>query len=127
MTITEAARALRERVVWLEQLPERPLRGVILANEVVDALPCRRFSCTESGVRELGMALDAGCAEPAGRAAGLPRFSAAEAATDASLTRAYEEIVEQRLPISMSTRADFGDVVQRDGTAVPRGRYNTLS
>jgi hypothetical protein len=36
-------------------------------------------------------------------------------------------VVEQRLPISMSTRADFADVVQSDGTAVPRGRYNTLS
>jgi hypothetical protein len=36
-------------------------------------------------------------------------------------------VVEQRLPISMSTRADFGDVVQQDGTAVPRRRFNTLS
>lgn len=36
-------------------------------------------------------------------------------------------VVEQRLPISMSTRSDFGDVVQTDGTAVPRGRFNTLS
>ena len=36
-------------------------------------------------------------------------------------------VVEQRLPISMSTRADFGDVVQADGKTVPRGRYNTLS
>ncbi|HET9708052.1 MAG TPA: hypothetical protein VFP39_07095 [Gemmatimonadales bacterium] len=36
-------------------------------------------------------------------------------------------VVEQRLPISMSTRADFGDVVQADGRAVPRGRFNTLS
>ena len=36
-------------------------------------------------------------------------------------------VVEQRLPISMSTQADFGDVVQSDGTAVPRGRFNTLS
>ena len=35
--------SLRERVVWLERLPERPLRGVILANEVLDALPCQRF------------------------------------------------------------------------------------
>lgn len=35
-------------------------------------------------------------------------------------------VIEQRLPISMSTREDFGDVVQADGTAVPRGRYNTL-
>jgi SAM-dependent MidA family methyltransferase len=35
--------SLRERVVWLERLPERPLRGVVLANEVLDALPCQRF------------------------------------------------------------------------------------
>ena len=36
-------------------------------------------------------------------------------------------VIEQRLPISMSTRPDFGDVVQADGSAIPRGRYNTLS
>lgn len=48
---------LAERVVWLKRLPERPLRGVILANEVLDALPCRRF-VLEAGVpRELGVAL----------------------------------------------------------------------
>lgn len=38
--------ALRERVVWLERLPERPVRGVVLANEVLDALPCQRFVVT---------------------------------------------------------------------------------
>ncbi|HJS89352.1 MAG TPA: SAM-dependent methyltransferase [Steroidobacteraceae bacterium] len=47
---------LRERVVWLERLPERPIRGVILANEVLDALPCRRFTLSEGQVRELGVA-----------------------------------------------------------------------
>jgi SAM-dependent MidA family methyltransferase len=41
--------SLRERVVWLERLPERPLRGVILANEVLDALPCQRFVVAEGG------------------------------------------------------------------------------
>jgi SAM-dependent MidA family methyltransferase len=34
---------LRERVVWLERLPQRPIHGVVLANEVLDALPCQRF------------------------------------------------------------------------------------
>jgi len=48
---------LRERVVWLERLPEQPLRGVILANEVADALPCRRFTCRSGAVSELGVAL----------------------------------------------------------------------
>jgi SAM-dependent MidA family methyltransferase len=35
--------ALCERVAWLDRLPERPLRGVVLASEVVDALPVALF------------------------------------------------------------------------------------
>lgn len=50
--------ALLERVVWLERLPETPVRGVILANEVLDALPCRRFVVGgDAGVLELGVSL----------------------------------------------------------------------
>jgi SAM-dependent MidA family methyltransferase len=86
-------RPLRERVIWLERLPERPLRGVIVANEVADALPCRRFRCAENGVRELGMVPDAVTAESGRRVAASTRFTAAEAAADANLTRAYQEII----------------------------------
>ena len=50
---------LRTRVVWLERLPATPLRGVILANEVADALPVRRFGLRDGTVRELGVALSA--------------------------------------------------------------------
>jgi SAM-dependent MidA family methyltransferase len=46
--------SLRERVVWLGRLPERPLRGVILANEVMDALPCQRFVVAQSVASESG-------------------------------------------------------------------------
>jgi SAM-dependent MidA family methyltransferase len=49
-------REIRERVVWLERLPERPINGVILANEVLDALPCRRFTLRGGAARELGVA-----------------------------------------------------------------------
>jgi SAM-dependent MidA family methyltransferase len=57
--------SLRERVVWLDRLPERPVSGVVLANEVLDALPCQRFVVGGAGhppggdpraVRELGVA-----------------------------------------------------------------------
>jgi SAM-dependent MidA family methyltransferase len=61
---------LRERVVWLERLPERPLAGVILANEVADALPCRRFVYRDGALRELGVSLSG---------AGLFQESAADA------------------------------------------------
>ncbi|PZA00862.1 SAM-dependent methyltransferase [Gammaproteobacteria bacterium 2W06] len=41
---------LRDRVTWLERLPATPIRGVVLANEVMDALPVRRFQRTATGV-----------------------------------------------------------------------------
>jgi SAM-dependent MidA family methyltransferase len=51
---------LSERVVWLDALPAKPLRGVILANEVLDALPCQRIVVRGDEVRELGVAIAAG-------------------------------------------------------------------
>jgi SAM-dependent MidA family methyltransferase len=50
----------RARVVWLERLPQTPLRGVILANEVADALPVRRFRLRGGTLVELGVALAPG-------------------------------------------------------------------
>ena len=46
---------LRSRIRWLQQLPSSPLRGVILANEVLDALPCQRFVMREATVEALGV------------------------------------------------------------------------
>jgi SAM-dependent MidA family methyltransferase len=51
---------LRSRVVWLDRLPAPPLRGVLLANEVLDALPCRRFRITGPHIVEIGVALREG-------------------------------------------------------------------
>jgi SAM-dependent MidA family methyltransferase len=51
--------ALRARVHWLTALPEPGFRGVMLANEVADALPCRRFVLARDGVNELGVTVDA--------------------------------------------------------------------
>ncbi|HEY4213321.1 MAG TPA: SAM-dependent methyltransferase [Steroidobacteraceae bacterium] len=48
--------ALRERVVWLDRLPSTPIKGVILANEVLDALQFRRVVVREGGIAELGVA-----------------------------------------------------------------------
>jgi SAM-dependent MidA family methyltransferase len=85
--------ALRERVVWLERLPERPLEGVILANEVADALPCRRFAWHASGVTELGVAL--GQSSAAGSAPAEPSgLHEQGVAADAVLSRACDEILE---------------------------------
>jgi SAM-dependent MidA family methyltransferase len=53
--IARLPRALRERVTWLDHWPGHPVRGVILANEVLDALPCRRFALRSGALRELGV------------------------------------------------------------------------
>jgi SAM-dependent MidA family methyltransferase len=50
--------SLRDRVVWLDSLPETPVRGAILANEVLDALPFQRFRLHAGAVAELGVALE---------------------------------------------------------------------
>lgn len=41
--IKEELPHLFERVQWLERWPEQPFEGVILANEVLDAMPVHRF------------------------------------------------------------------------------------
>ena len=47
---------LLERVHWLERPPEQPFAGVILANEVLDALPVARFRWHEGTPEEMGVA-----------------------------------------------------------------------
>lgn len=49
---------LEHKVVFLEALPETPITGVVVANEVLDAMPCGRFSLTEEGLYEVGLKLD---------------------------------------------------------------------
>jgi SAM-dependent MidA family methyltransferase len=81
-------RTLRERIVWLGQLPERPLAGVILANEVADALPCHRFTWRDGGIRERGVALAHGATTQAGF-----EFRAAERSADAAFAAACAEML----------------------------------
>ena len=91
---------LRERVVWLESLPQSPLRGVMLANEVADALPCRRFTWRDGAVMELGVALAETTASAGGATGGAPEacgeeisFREQSAAAQAPLARACEGLL----------------------------------
>lgn len=43
---------------WLADWPEVPIKGVIVANEVVDALPVHKFLWTNSGVQEMRVTQD---------------------------------------------------------------------
>jgi SAM-dependent MidA family methyltransferase len=48
-------RSFGERLRWLDRLPKEPFSGVILANEVADALPVTRFIKRIDGPRPLGV------------------------------------------------------------------------
>ena len=68
---------LVRHVVWLEKLPGDSFDGVILANEVLDALPVVRFRWCGAGVEELGVV-------PAGGASGGFAWAARRAGADLS-------------------------------------------
>lgn len=53
-TIAARVPQLLDRVEWLEELPQG-LRGVLIANEVLDALPVQRFRIRGSQVNALGV------------------------------------------------------------------------
>src|SRR5690606_18832582 len=46
-------------VQWLDHWPEHPFQGLVLANEVLDAMPVHRFMLTDEEVLESYILLDA--------------------------------------------------------------------
>jgi SAM-dependent MidA family methyltransferase len=58
-TIAARAPHLLSRVQWLDMLPE-PFTGMIIANEVLDALAVERFAIRDGDVHALGVAYDYG-------------------------------------------------------------------
>lgn len=77
---TLAARVphLQERVVWLERLPAR-FSGLVLGNEVLDAMPVHLAAWREDGIHERGVALQDGAFAWAERPAPGPLLAQAKA------------------------------------------------
>ncbi len=57
-TVERHAPHLLERICWLDQLPEHPLQGVVVANEVLDAIPFQRFVVRDGGAVAVGVSID---------------------------------------------------------------------
>ncbi|MDZ7736574.1 MAG: class I SAM-dependent methyltransferase [Gammaproteobacteria bacterium] len=47
---------LCDRVEWLDRLPEQPVHGIVIANEVLDALPVHCIQLDENGMHEMVVA-----------------------------------------------------------------------
>jgi SAM-dependent MidA family methyltransferase len=76
--LADCAPHLEQRLEWLDTLPREPFAGVIIANEVLDALPVVRFRWRTGGCEELGVVESNGVLSWAGRPAGPPLSAACE-------------------------------------------------
>jgi SAM-dependent MidA family methyltransferase len=81
-TLQARAPQLLERVQWLDALPEN-LIGVVIANEVLDALPVQRFAIRSGQVNAVGVTWQLG------------KLDLSEVRADATLTQAVCEIEAQ--------------------------------
>lgn len=80
--LASLAPQLAGRIEWLSRLPASH-RGVVLANEVLDALPCQRFVWRNGAAHELAVGLDAaGALVWRERAAGAALRAAVEEVRD---------------------------------------------
>ena len=82
-TLGQHCPQLAERIVWLDSLPAEGFRGVILANEVLDAMPVQRFCIDYDEPHELRVGWDG------------KGFYLAEAAPDAALFTRLEGLRRQ--------------------------------
>ena len=125
------------RVRWLERLPEEPFAGAIVANEVVDALPARRFVMQAGRARPLGVGLAENrfvWREGPDDAHLAAQVAAVERATGAKLPDGYRSELRPELPAWLAalgaalsagavmlvdygfTRADYYRAERSDGT-----------
>jgi len=79
--IAAAAPEFLDRVEWLDQPPTTPWQGVLIANEVLDALAVERFRIGENGVEQLCVTQQEG------------RFNWARRTAPAQLKQAVEQVM----------------------------------
>jgi len=46
-----------EKVIWLDSILEKPIEGIVIGNEVIDALPFKRFKVVDHKIQEIGVSI----------------------------------------------------------------------
>jgi SAM-dependent MidA family methyltransferase len=136
------------RVRWLERLPETPLAGVVLANEVLDALPVARFIKQRGEALALGV-VDDGARFRWGEARRAPAVEAAVATLEQKLERVLPDGFRSEICLALPawvttvaasigrgsvltvdyglTRADYYHEQRTDGTLICHYRHRAHS
>jgi SAM-dependent MidA family methyltransferase len=117
-----------ERVTWLDQPPVAAWRGVLIANEVIDALAAERFRITPDGVEQVCVTLEAGSLAWAARPAPADLERAvrqAESSLDRPYPAGYCSEIRPHLPLwldALTNRMQRGLALFID-YGYPRGEY----
>lgn len=125
----EASAAAAGRIEWLDAWP-RDFAGIVIANEVVDALPFERFEVTADGPVGLGVCWDEGHFRETLLAAGpelVARLAAIEAAVGAPLPAGFRSEYCPSLEAwiaSMTASVQRGIVLLADYGLPRRERYH---
>ena len=100
-TLASRAAGHAARVKWLDRLPSDGFRGVILGNEVLDAMPVQRFCIAPRGPVPVYVAWDGG------------HFELREGPPDAALTSAVDELQrELQLFFPLGYQSEFNPHVK---------------
>ncbi len=106
-------RELAACVSWLDRLPDGGHRGVVIANEVLDALPVERFRRAGERIEELGVVVDGEGFAWAGRPAGAV-LGAAVAELETELGEPFGEGYASELsPLTAGFVAGLGAALER--------------
>lgn len=108
-TLTTRAPQLAERVRWLDRLPDPGFRGVIVGNEILDAMPVERFRITQDGPRPLHVTCEkdhfVDCEGPTNKDL-TDRIAALEDTLGHTLPLGYESEINSQLNPWLTTFAE---------------------
>ncbi len=123
---------LAGRVAWLDRLPAPGFRGVVIANEVLDAMPVNRFRVGQGRLEEQFVGAARGCLELEWRPAANPALREAVSAIEAALgpfEAGFESEVNLRLApwiAQLSALLEAGAVLLIDYGHTRREYYHPL-
>jgi SAM-dependent MidA family methyltransferase len=140
-TIARLAPGALDAVEWLDALPEA-IDGVVIGNELLDAMPVRLFEHEDGRLHEVGVALDVDVAREAGSGAvpdrsQAPAFRWGRRPAGADLERAVVQALEAAgdgtdIDVGADAATDAGDcgsAVRAEGAApfarLGPGRYRS--
>lgn len=106
--LRQQAPDLASRVRWLDGPPEAPFAGVVVGNEIIDALVVKRFKRTEAGWEEIGVSLGPDGFEDAPKPADkvlIERLQGLETALGYDLPEGYQSEINVNLAPWLATVA----------------------